>query len=178
MDEEMPTDEQLQDDEAQVTHQLIIASDDSAVEEVDLGEAPAKPINELTGAEQKALADKIVAEIDDHDDGIPFLPLNLAKFNVWSFENCMLPPDVVGEDPQPGVIITFASADDPRGTPYILTRDRALKFASQLKKRANTGPSLQQRAAEAGIAVPGGAGGLVGPDGTPLASVVPVEDDE
>lgn len=146
-------------DEEVLESGLILAGASSEEEEdISLDGVPNKPLQDLSLLEQKQLADRIVAEIDDHEDGIPMLPLNLTQFAVWSFENCMIPPDIEGDKPQPAIIITFATADNPRGTPFILVRDRALKFASQLKKRANQGPSLQQRAAQAGLSVPPDAG--------------------
>ena len=154
--------DEFEDANPEAPTKLIIVGEDG----VDEVLAP-KPIQEMSVSEQKELADNIVAEIDDHDEGLPFLPLNLGKFTVWSFENCFLPVDDPDDKPDsnPGIIITFASPDDPRGTPYILNRDRGLKFASQLKKRLLTGPvvSLQQRAAQSGLAVPPAAGELIVP---------------
>lgn len=115
------------------------------------------PVEQLTPAEQARLADHIIDEIDDHPEGIPMLPLNLTNLYVWSIESCFMPP-VGNEEPEPGVIVTIASPDNPRGTPFVLTRDRALKFASQVKKFAHTGPSIQVRAAQSGLAVPQDAG--------------------
>ena len=156
----------IEEDGTSVQGGLIIAGEGQTVDDVVV--PTGKPINEMNASEQKALADKIVDEIDANDEGIPFLPLNLGKFTVWSFEHVYLPPEEPGAKPDsnPGIIITLASPDDPRGTPYILSRDRAIKFASQLKKRAQTGPSIQQRAAVSGIAVPTDApqfGGLILP---------------
>lgn len=122
-------------------------------------EIPQKPMNELTPAEQVKLAAHVIAEIDDHPEGIPFLPLDLTALYVWSIETVFMPPVVPGGEPEPGVIVTFASPQNPRGTPVIFPRDRALKLASQIKKAAQTGPSLEQRAAQTGIAVPPSAGG-------------------
>ena len=139
-------------EEVEEFQDLIIATGEDGTSELQVN----KPIAELTAAEQKQLADHIVKEIDDHPEGLPFLPLNLDKFTVWSFENVFLPSP---EGPQPGIIITFAGPDDPRGTPYILNRERGLKFASQLKKALLTGPTVAQRAAQMGLSVPPSAGG-------------------
>lgn len=137
---------------------------------------PNVPPHELSMAAQADLAKRMIEEIDNHEDGIPFLPLNTGQLYVWSIEDTFLPPDLptAKPDSNPGVIITFASASDPRGTPVVLDRDRALKFASQVRRHAQTGPSIQQRAQQAGIAVPGGSTGLLLPDGS---TVAPSSDD-
>jgi len=141
------------DDEADSQTSLIIGGEGTATEDIEVDDVPAKPIQQLTPAEQKKLADHIVDEIDSHDEGIPMLPLNLGMFVVWSIENVFLPLDEPNSS-KPGVILTFASPENPRGTPFVFTRERALRLASQLKKHAQTGPSLQQRAAQSGITVP------------------------
>lgn len=181
MDESFDTDEQpdlietdLQvvdsADEAEdlVSSGLIIAgsSGSSSSGDDDLESVPNKPVGELTETEQKKLADHIMNEIDSNDSALPMLPLNTSMFVVWSFENTFMPPDIPGGDPVPAVIITFASPENPRGTPFVLSRDRMLKFCSQGKKRAQTGPSIVQRAAQAGLAVPPSADGeLILPPG-------------
>ena len=164
--------DELNPDEDFVTESgLIIPGEDSSsssedsvsevIVDVDNDEVlvPNKPVQEMNVDEQKALADRIISEIDDHAEGLPNIPLNFAKLSMWSLESFLQPPDVPGGEPQPAVILTLASAEDPRGTPHIFTRDRALKLASQLKKFAQTGPSLAQRAAQSGIAVPPSADG-------------------
>ena len=151
-------------DETNDERSLIIAGEQDV--EV-LAPVNMPPQHLLSDNEQKELADRIINEVDDHDEGLPFLPLNLEKLCIWSIEDVFLPAEP-GEklDSNPGIIITFASPDDPRGTPYLLKRDRALKFASQIKRHANTGPSIQRRAAASGLSVPEDApssGGLILP---------------
>ena len=110
-------------------------------------------LQNLDAAAQLEMANKIIEEVDNHDEGLPNLPLNLNNFFVWSIEDAFLPEEIPGTA-NPGVIITFANPSDPRGTPVIFSRDRALKLASQIKKHAQTGPSMAQRAAQSGLAVP------------------------
>ena len=145
---------------------LIIAGSEDVQVIADIPEG-ISPEN-MTPTQQRELADSIVSNIDDHPEGLPGLPLNLGKFTVWSIECAFLPVDDPDAKPDsnPGLILTFAGPDDPRGTPFIFNRDRALKLASQLKKFANQGPSIQQRAAQSGLAVPVDApssGGLILP---------------
>lgn len=145
----MSDEEVVQPDEV-----LQIESAENVIE-IDDPEIRPLPVEQLSPQEQSRLADHIINEIDDHPEGIPQLPLDLNMLYVWSIEPCFLPPTSPGEDAEPGLIITSASPTNPRGTPvFILNRDRALKLASQIKKFANTGPSLQQRAAQSGLAVP------------------------
>ena len=108
----------------------------------------AHPFGDMNEAQAAAMAKKIVENIDNHPEGLPPLPLNVNDLHVWAIECTM-----VGTG-EPALIITFASSAFPRGIPFVLTRDRALKFASQVKRFANTGPSLQQRAAQSGLSVP------------------------
>lgn len=140
-----------------------------AVEQVEGEVVPQGPPPQMTPDEMQKFADMVLRQVDDDPSIIPNFPLNLDTVEVWALESCMLREG-------PGVIITFASPSDPRGTPHILSRERALKFASQIKKCANTGPNLAQQAAAAGLSVPPGAGGLILPPG--VSAPTPVDDDD
>ena len=118
-----------------------------------------QPGQPLTPAQMKKLQEKILSEIDDHTEGFPDLPFNAANLYVWALESTMV-ADAIGQ-PEPGIIITFANSSDPRGTPVALSRDRALKFASQVKKQAMTGPAVPEP--ESQLIVPPQAGKLIVP---------------
>ena len=118
-----------------------------------------QPGQPLTPAQMKKLQEKILSEIDDHTEGFPDLSFNAANLYVWALESTMV-ADAIGQ-PEPGIIITFANSSDPRGTPVALSRDRALKFASQVKKQAMTGPAVPEP--ESQLIVPPQAGKLIVP---------------
>lgn len=165
--------------ERAVAVQDVVGEPDPDWERVEPGSADevadGTPPPQMSPGEMAKFAQMMIDQIDDNPAVLPNLPLNTGNLEVWALESCFLPPATPEDQPEPGLIITFASATDPRGTPHVLSRDRALKFASQIRKQANTGPSIQQRAAQAGLDVPPDApssGGLILPPGVaaPLAS--------
>jgi hypothetical protein len=120
--------------------------DSITVEDIDqefVGQAPPQ----LTERQAAEMAKKAIAEIDKNDQFIPVMPLNLANLCVWALENTF-----IGEEP--GIIVTIANTAFPRGIPFVLDRDRGLKFCSQLKKRLMEGPPIEERAAQAGLSIP------------------------
>lgn len=134
------------EDESSGDELVLATEDDLAALE---GE---QPTQQLTPEQAQKMAAMILKQVDDDDTIIPNFPLNLDNLIVWALENTT----VNGE---PAVIITFASPTFPRGIPFVLERDRGLKFCSQLKKRLQTGPDLAQGAPESALLLPPGGGG-------------------
>ena len=133
------------------TPELIIVGPDGegVPEDFATDEQPQQP---MSPQQMAKMAEMVLKQVDDDPTIIPQLPLDVGALTVWALE-CTL---INGE---PGIIITFAGPTFPRGIPFVLSRDRGLKFASQVKKLLLTGPSIEQRAAQAGISVPPGSGG-------------------
>jgi hypothetical protein len=97
-------------------------------------------------AQQQMSPAEMLAMVDNDDSALPQLNW-VPSPAFWRFENWQ---DPTGE---PAVIIVLSNTNIPNGVPWVLSRDRALLFASQLKKRCNTGPEII--APPTGLIVPG-----------------------
>lgn len=105
----------------------------------DLPPAPEEP-KQLT-------PEQALSMLDDDFETIPPIPYQ-PSLTVWALS----PVELSGGM---GVIVTVANQGFPNGIPFLLERDRALKFCSQIKKIVTGGPKSDLTVAKSKLILPG-----------------------
>jgi len=94
--------------------------------------------------------EQALAILDDDQESTPPMPLAADLPTFWRFQD-------LESNGGAAVIVTIANPAFPQGIPFVLDRERGLKFASQLKKRLSGGPAKQRplTVAQKRLIVPG-----------------------